>query len=133
MLAVQVVELWGRILKIVRGRTALRDLVHLVEAAIEHAPATEHEGAVKEALQEWVRETLTWFQPPDPKKLAAEGTLLGIEYQLLCCNRTGAVSLRTLLRFPAVFALGCASGIVINISCGCLVVSDIFGWWVGGW
>lgn len=109
MLAVQVVELWGRILKIVQGRTALRDLIDLVKVAIEHAPATEHDGAVKEALQEWARETLLWFQPPDPKKPAAEGTLLGIEYQLLCRSRTGGVSLHTLLCFPAVSAWGCAS------------------------
>ena len=128
MLAVQVIELWGRILKIVRGRTALRDLIHLVEVAIEHAPATEHEGAVKEALREWVRLMLPWLQPFDPKKVAAEGTLLAVEYQLLCCNRTGVVSLHSLLCFAAVSALGCASGMVTS----CLVLSETFEWWVGG-
>lgn len=112
----QVLELWSRILKIVRAGAVLCDLIHLVEAVIKHAPATEHEGVEKEALREWVRETLVLLGLATTKKLATEGTLLGIEYQLLCCNRTGGVSLHTLLCFPAVSALGCASGMVTDLS-----------------
>ena len=127
MSAVQVVELWGRILQIVRAGTALRDLINLVEVAIEHAPATEHEGVETEALREWVRETLVWLGPATPAKLAAEKTMLGIEYQLLCCNRTGVVSLHTLLCFPAGSALGCASGMITNLSNMCLF--RVKSWW----
>ena len=96
MLLVQIVELWGRILKILRATTAMRDLVRTVEAVIEHAPVMRPEGAVKEALSDWKRITLLWLGPSKPDKLGAESTLSAVEYQLLCRNRASVVSLPAL-------------------------------------
>ena len=102
MLPMQIVELWGRILKNLRAATASRDLARIVEVIIEHAPAMKTQGAVKEALSDWKRITLLWLGPINPDKLEAESNLSAVEYQLLCRNRNGVVSFLAFLGIPVV-------------------------------
>ena len=59
----QIIELWSRILKLLRANTALRDLTRTVEVVLKHAPAMRPQGAVKEALSDWKRITLLWLGP----------------------------------------------------------------------
>ena len=107
MSPVQIVELWGRILKILRAATALRDLARMVEVIIEHVPAMRPEGPVKEALSDWTRITLLYLGPITPDKLEAESTLSAVEYQLLCRNRNGVVSLPPFLDISVVCVCEC--------------------------
>lgn len=88
VLSVQIVTLWGQVLKKVGAARPLRALVRTVEAATPYASST---AAKKEALDDWRRIILCWLQPADSAQLAAEGVLYPFQYLLLCNNRSSTV------------------------------------------